>query len=84
MATQTIRHEAMTSKIRLVKIVDDVGMFGKMKGNLEMILKGDVDKGELQKFMKQFIENIGKSEKESLHEATSNLNDIKLNFKAKC
>lgn len=64
--------DLMTSKVSLVKMVDDVGMFGKMKGNLEMILEEKGEMNELRLFMKQFIENIGKSDKE----IASDLSDI--------
>ena len=49
-----------------MKIVDDDGNVWENEGKLEMILNGDMDKGELQKFMKQFIENIGKSERKKV------------------
>lgn len=49
-----------SNKISIVKIVDEVGMFEKMKGNLEALERAD--RNDLQSFIKEFIGNIGRAE----------------------
>ena len=68
------------NKIAIIKIVDEIGMFGKMKENLQAL--GTAERNDLQGFMKEFIGRIERGEEECETKSNEELGIEGLNIDA--
>jgi superfamily I DNA and/or RNA helicase len=67
-----------STKIALIKVVDEIGMFEKMKKNIQTVLN-DKDGGDIMKFTGEFIEELkNKVNIEPTSLLTASLDNIKL------